>query len=134
MKKILTPFLAILLIAASCKKTKTESESPDQLPPITQTGANTFGCLINGNVWLPKGYDGRFVNSRITIDPTYADGDLTIKVYRLEGGFRHSITLTSDSIKAVGIYMINTNSKAKLFCRKIIVMKVFHIVMFIQVL
>ena len=54
MKKILTPFLAILLIAASCKKTKTESESPDQLPPITQTGANTFGCLINGNVWLPK--------------------------------------------------------------------------------
>ena len=23
------------------------------LPPITTTGANTFGCLVNGNVWLP---------------------------------------------------------------------------------
>ena len=117
MKIILIACLAILLTAASCKKNNNNS-APDQLPPITQTGANTFGCLINGNVWLPKGYDGRFVNSRITIDPTYADGDLTIKVYRLEGGFRHSITLTSDSIKAVGIYMINTNSKAKFILQK----------------
>ncbi|MBX7205746.1 MAG: hypothetical protein K1X81_10025 [Bacteroidia bacterium] len=23
------------------------------LPPITQTGANTFGCKVNGQVWLP---------------------------------------------------------------------------------
>jgi len=24
------------------------------LPPITQTGANTFGCKVNGQVWLPS--------------------------------------------------------------------------------
>jgi len=28
-------------------------ETPYELPPITQEGANTFGCLINGEVWLP---------------------------------------------------------------------------------
>ncbi len=118
MKKILTAFLLISLIAISCKKTKTESESADQLPPITQTGANTFGCLINGNVWLPKGYDGRFVNSRITIDPSYADGDLTVRVYRIDGNIRHSITLTSDSIKSIGTYLIKSSSRSSFILLK----------------
>lgn len=27
----------------------------NQLPPETQTGANTFGCLVNGKVFKPKG-------------------------------------------------------------------------------
>ena len=26
----------------------------DGLPPITQTGASTMGCLINGKVWIPS--------------------------------------------------------------------------------
>jgi hypothetical protein len=25
------------------------------LPPITQTGENTFGCYVNGELWLPEG-------------------------------------------------------------------------------
>lgn len=33
------------------KPTKTELE---KLPPITQIGANTFGCLINGKAWIPE--------------------------------------------------------------------------------
>ena len=118
MKKTLTAFLLISLIAISCKKTKTESESVDQLPPITQTGANTFGCLLNGNVWLPKGYDGRFVNSRITIDPTYADGDLTIRTYRIEGDFIYDISIGSDSIKSIGYYPIGKFERAKFVVQK----------------
>jgi len=39
----------ISIISFQCKKSVQE----DQLPPITTIGANTFGCLINGNVWLP---------------------------------------------------------------------------------
>jgi hypothetical protein len=31
--------------------------SPEVLPPITQTGANTFGCLMNGSVWIPTWHD-----------------------------------------------------------------------------
>ncbi|WP_439132683.1 hypothetical protein [Polaribacter sp.] len=32
-----------------------ENKDPeDQLPPITQTGANTFGAIIDGKVFTPK--------------------------------------------------------------------------------
>jgi hypothetical protein len=82
MKKKNTIWLLLIALFSicmpACKKTKIDPvpvPAIDQLPPITQTGANTFGCLINGNVWLPKGYDGNFPNSRINIDPTYVDGD-----------------------------------------------------------
>lgn len=40
-----------LLFSASCKKENTDPA--DKLPPATMTGANTFGCLVNGEVWLP---------------------------------------------------------------------------------
>lgn len=47
---------SLIFTANSCKKDKiTELE---KLPPATQTGANTFGCLVNGKAFLPKGYDG----------------------------------------------------------------------------
>ncbi|MEO7444893.1 MAG: hypothetical protein ABIU55_05295 [Ferruginibacter sp.] len=56
MKKIIvTLTLFNCFVFASCKKDKTNE---DQLPPPTQTGANTFGCKINGKVFVPKGYDG----------------------------------------------------------------------------
>ena len=55
MKNILSITMLALLCAASCKK---ENKNEDQLPPATQTGANTFGCLVNGKVWIPKGFSG----------------------------------------------------------------------------
>ncbi len=45
--------IALSFLAAECEK---EKLSPiDQLPPATQTGANTFGCLINGEAFKPSG-------------------------------------------------------------------------------
>ena len=34
-------------------------EDEDKLPPITMEGRNTFGCLVNGELWLPKGRFGQ---------------------------------------------------------------------------
>lgn len=45
----------ITLTASKCKKDKTPVDPVSQLPPETQTGANTFGCLIDGKVFVPKG-------------------------------------------------------------------------------
>ncbi len=43
----------LLFINMKCKKDSVNLI--DRLPPATQTGANTFGCLVNGQVFLPKG-------------------------------------------------------------------------------
>jgi len=50
---LLLVFTLFVLITSSCKKYNGSS-----LPPATQTGANTFGCLINGKVFTPGGGDG----------------------------------------------------------------------------
>ncbi len=41
-----------LLLIYSCNK---DDDYPkEELPPITSEGANTFGCLVDGEVWLPE--------------------------------------------------------------------------------
>ena len=58
MKKLKTLLAATLLLLlftfSQCKKNKTEEA---QLPSETTTGAMTFGCKVNGKVFVPK--DGR---------------------------------------------------------------------------
>src|SRR5882724_1729284 len=43
-------YSAIVLLLNSCVKEVAE------LPPATQTGANTFGCKVDGSFWVPKGF------------------------------------------------------------------------------
>jgi hypothetical protein len=55
MKNLLLLFLATFTLSCCSKDDNTKQ---DQLPPITTTGANTAGCIINGKVILPKnGFD-----------------------------------------------------------------------------
>jgi hypothetical protein len=47
--------ILITTFSLSCCN-KDEIKTPiEQLPPATTTGANTVGCLVNGEVLLPKG-------------------------------------------------------------------------------
>ncbi len=60
-QKINLPALCLCLLAFSfllttgmqCKKTS-DTTKEEVLPAETQTGKQTFGCLVNGEVWLPK--------------------------------------------------------------------------------
>ena len=53
MKNLLFLF-TILLTLCCCKNDDDNPTDPiDQLPPATQTGEQTFGCLINGEAFLP---------------------------------------------------------------------------------
>lgn len=55
MKPLPISALALLLLfIPHCKK-----ESEPTLPPETTTGAMTFGCKVNGNVFVPKDHNGR---------------------------------------------------------------------------
>ena len=48
------PYLALLsLLLTTCSK-----EQEETLPPATQVGANTFGCKVNGKIWIPNGGPG----------------------------------------------------------------------------
>lgn len=64
MKTLQLPLLllfSLLLFSSRCKKQNTEPE----LPPETTTGAMTFGCRVNGKVFVPKGsIDGPGITSQ----------------------------------------------------------------------
>ena len=110
--------LYVLFFAfASCKSCKKELTTADliaQLPPETQTGANTFGCLIDGVPFVPTG-TGSF---------TYPD-------YPVIGGYRNplppiyynrtnvdisarkpytNISLYLRNVNQVGTYNLNFNT------------------------
>ncbi|TAE43334.1 MAG: hypothetical protein EAZ51_01875 [Sphingobacteriales bacterium] len=106
LKNILVLFCSLLMLAASCKKEK--SKNPiDDLPPATQTGANTFGCLINGEIWKPKG--GLLDRTLdLSYDPGYMGGTFNVLANRLiSQGVKESITIGSYNIKSTGSYVIS---------------------------
>jgi hypothetical protein len=49
-----TTILLLFLALAGCSKDSTNQDPTFQLPPETQTGANTFGVTINGKVYVPR--------------------------------------------------------------------------------
>ena len=91
--------LAALLGLSQCKKN--DPAPVDQLPPATQTGANTFGCLLNGQPWVPYGT----ASFSIYYDPNYRNGTINIDTSRPIGNSSYqTITLASDSLKTIGRY------------------------------
>jgi len=52
-----TILILSLFTLLSCSKKDDPTLKPiDKLPPLTHTGANTAGCLVNGEAFLPKGH------------------------------------------------------------------------------
>lgn len=49
-------FIATLLVLLSCEE---ENSNERTLPPITDTGENTFGCKVNGEVWVTSQFNGQ---------------------------------------------------------------------------
>lgn len=101
----------LFFYSLNCKKDK-RSEL-EKLPTITQNGANTFGCLINGKAYTPKGYRGNVPNYYVLVDPGFSDGDLSIRTYRIEDNLMISLSISSDSIKNTGIYTINDHGRTQ---------------------
>jgi len=104
----------IFLLISSCKK-----HEDNELPPATQSGANTFGCKINGVNWVANGSNDSFypnatncwiyVNRSIldTIPPQY---QLSISAYNLNGS---SFELQIGQEPFIGTYNLNTNTSPK---------------------
>jgi hypothetical protein len=56
MNKITLLLLPLFLLSIQCKK----KDAEPNLPATTQTGANTFGCRVNGKVFISKGNVGTY--------------------------------------------------------------------------
>jgi hypothetical protein len=101
MKSLQTPILVLVVVIcfcfASCTKhnsTPTPTNPIDQLPPATQTGANTFGCLVNGQAFLP-GNTG-FAIAPIQANYEYLNGSYSLRVVGTYG--------VDNDISSVGIF------------------------------
>ncbi len=99
MQRIYINVLVIIVtIAAACKKNNSTTNDPNNvpgLPPATQSGANTFGCLVNGVPWVPQGYGGSSPNLSIDYDPSFNNGIFGIAAYRK--------TITDNTYISIGI-------------------------------
>ena len=90
-------------------------EQEEVLPHATQEGKNTFGCLINGDVWVPKGYNGT-PKLDLSYDPGYAGGALNLNAYRISGENREYLTIFASEVKSKGVYeLVDTDSAAAIF-------------------
>jgi hypothetical protein len=107
--KITLLFLATLTLSC-CDKDNNSFSSNDQLPPETQTGANTVGCLVNGKVFLPH-QEG--INSPVNCFYQLDNGEyfFTMNFADLRGtGFKEVFVQTGRiNLQAGQIYILNKN-------------------------
>lgn len=117
MKTLKLFLICILLISASCKNDDDTPTNPiDQLPPATQVGANTAGCLINGEVFLPF---GSIAGGNLNL--FYTDGlNFGLSIGEKKNNVLKNINVTSlnESLEVGQIYSLlnfEDNSKYGLF-------------------
>ena len=60
-RNILLVGLVAQIMMSSCIKNLFK-EKEESLPAVTQTGANTLGCKVEGKVWVPNGTHDLFVS------------------------------------------------------------------------
>ena len=119
MTRKLLLYLALPLLT-QCSKCKQDDPAPlDQLPPATQTGANTFGCLVNGQVYLPGGGSNGTPNYAVIYDSGFRGGSLQVLTYRYVGSgsnTQQNVSVIGDSISRVGSYSLtSTGGRAAIF-------------------
>ena len=106
MKKYFLLGMALTLITC-CKKDSLDAELA-KLPPITQTGAKTFGCLVNGKAILPncnfpncpppiEGFYDPSPNGQFGIVCTYNGGENKI-LFALDSIFTYKNYTITDSV------------------------------------
>jgi hypothetical protein len=101
--------LPLTLLLGQCHQNSPEPAKPeDQLPAATQTGAGTFGCLVNGQPWTPRGNTGT-PNFQVYYDPTYHGGNLAVTAFRLldERGNSQVIGLGGEQLAQTGTYPLD---------------------------
>lgn len=107
---IIASLIFVCLTASKCKKDKTPVNPVDQLPPETQVGANTFGCLIDGKVFLPKGTP--FGSPSLKCAYQYLDNGYS-KGFYFQLSARHNYS--TQNLEGIGIFTENLEITEKTY-------------------
>jgi hypothetical protein len=102
--------LASSLFLSSCFKLPPPEP---KLPPVTQIGADTFGCKVNGKVWVATWKDAGFAASAVTLEIDRYNGLTYILIRAKNRPFAEAegidITFVSKKL-AVGEYFGKTTT------------------------
>ncbi|WP_400192897.1 hypothetical protein [Hymenobacter sp. B81] len=104
--------LLLLLTLTQCSKCKDDPaprKPEDRLPAATQTGANTFGCLLNGQPWTPQGDFSR-PGLVVSYDPGFGGGSLLVRATRIVNGERQYLSFGGGDIVTTGTYLMATGT------------------------
>ncbi len=108
-----TLYSYIILLLVGCSACKTDALSPkEELPPATQEGLNTFGCLVNGEVWVPRGS----INPSISKFTFYYDDELlNVAATRTIGSkdISQSVSFRIEDCSYTGRYELTTIESAR---------------------
>ncbi len=91
-----------LLLSSTCEKNN--PEPIDRLPEATTTGANTFGCLLNGEVWINSA--GGLLNDNLNADYGAALDLLNVGAQNTAGEIFQGITMSA-VLPDIGTYALN---------------------------
>jgi len=91
--KIFLQIIALCLTLSSCDSCK--EKEWDILPPETQTGANTFGCYVNGELFV-KDREAIFTEKRLRIN--YYKNNKTLIINALSNNRTIYITVNESEI------------------------------------
>ncbi|MEZ4856436.1 MAG: hypothetical protein R2812_08195 [Gelidibacter sp.] len=100
MSKNLLLLCMLAVTLSCCNKNDDQPANPiDQLPPATQTGKQTFGCLINGAPFVPPSFGSNSPNAFYQ----FVDGAYTLSIYGSIGG---GLNLKSINIGGMDVGLI----------------------------
>jgi hypothetical protein len=112
MKNLITVLLLALLTGCSNDSNNPES----QLPPITHTGENTFGCLIDGRLFIPRDGTGTWAgpDNAVSIygDPTGNNQytEIEVRDYKSQRTAKLLIHIQNLHQNGIGNYVINESN------------------------
>jgi len=108
MKKLLITFLPFYFLAINACSNDDKPENPvDALPPITQTGENTFACLVNGKPFFSS-YKRRAI---------YSGNSISISGSRQDDIGLRSVSIQGFDIEIIdeGEYLLQSEQSGNLF-------------------
>lgn len=119
LKFILFTALTCLLCASSCKKND-EPKVWTELPPATQTGANTIGCLVNGKLWATSKLPSTGFSPAMAAFYTVVKPDsIVLDFYaNAEKGFVMFRTINPKVNKKIDIDLLNCSFPEQINCRR----------------